>query len=172
VNYFSGFSLEGEETLFECYLKKSEYCIAGFSYGAQQAFEYVYQGTKRVDRLILLSPAFFQTQKPSFIRTQLRYFEANKEAYIKQFLQNVSYPSTIDLSNYLSVGSKNELEALLTYKWDLKKLQEVQNRGTVVEVFLGEKDKIIESREALHFFTGTTTYFIKDAGHLLRNYHD
>ena len=168
VNYFSGFSLEGEEELFESYIDTSDYCVAGFSYGAQKAFEYVYHTTQRVDKLILLSPAFFQTQKPSFIRTQLRYFEANNETYIKQFLHNVSYPSNIDLSNYLRIGNKKELEALLTYKWDLRKLQAIQSRGTVIEVFLGEKDKIIDSGKALAFFTGITRYFIKDVGHLLK----
>ena len=91
--YFNGFSLQNEKELFAPYLVDSDYCVAGFSYGAQQAFEYVYHAKERIDRLILLSPAFFQTQKPSFIRTQLRYFEAGQEAYVKQFLANVSYPS-------------------------------------------------------------------------------
>lgn len=168
VNYFSGFSLHGEENLFKGYLKKSEYCVVGFSFGAQKAFESVYQTTQRVDRLILLSPAFFQTQKASFIRAQLRYFETNQEAYIKQFLQNVSYPSNIDLSHYLELGSKKELESLLTYHWDVKKLKEIQQRGTIIEVFLGGKDKVIDSHAALDFFNDVTTYFIKDAGHLLK----
>ena len=44
-----------------------------------RAFEYVYHfTTQRIDTLILISPAFFQTEKPSFIRTQLRYFEAGQ----------------------------------------------------------------------------------------------
>ena len=53
--------------LYEVITTESAYCVAGFSYGAQQAFEYVYHATERIDRLILLSPAFFQTQKPSFV---------------------------------------------------------------------------------------------------------
>ncbi len=169
MKYFSGFSLQKEEKLFSEYLIQSELCVAGFSYGAQRAFEYVYKSKERIDRLILLSPAFFQTQKPSFIRTQLRYFEAGQEAYVKQFLANVTYPSILDLSNYLKVGTNDELEGLLTYMWDKKKIQEVLDRGTTIEVFLGKNDKIIDAQGAFEFFEPlTTTYFIKDVGHLLR----
>jgi len=168
MNYFNGFSLKGEEALFSSYLIESEYCVAGFSYGAQQALEYVYDSKVRIDRLILLSPAFFQTQKSSFSRTQLRYFEAGQEAYVKQFLENVTYPSKRDLSTYLKVGTKEALEALLTYKWDTNKIQELLDRGTTIEVFLGKDDKIIDAQAAFYFFSPlTTTYFMKDAGHLL-----
>ena len=149
-------------------LIESELCVSGFSYGAQQAFEYVYRSKERIDRLILLSPAFFQTEKPSFIRTQLHYFEAGKKAYVEQFLKNVSYPSEIDLTKYLQLGTKEELNALLSYTWEPSKIEEVVSRGTIIEVFLGEKDKIISSKEAFAFFKPLTTcYFIKEAGHLL-----
>ena len=170
MKYFNGFSLDNEAAFFQPYLIKSDYCVAGFSYGAQQAFEYVYHTTQRVDRLILFSPAFFQTEKSSFIRTQLRYFEAGKEKYVKQFLANVVYPSKLDLSNYLQVGTKEELESLLTYNWDQKKIQEVLDRGTSIEVFFGEDDKIIDAQKAFDYFAPlTTTYFIKSVGHLLKN---
>lgn len=168
MKYFNGFSLQNEEELFEPYLIKSDYCVAGFSYGAQKAFEYVYQSKERIDRLILLSPAFFQTQKPSFIRTQLRYFEAGHEAYVKQFLANVTYPSNLDLSSYLKVGTKGELESLLTYQWDTKKIQEILDRDTTIEVFLGNQDKIINAQETFNFFSPLATiYFIKNVGHIL-----
>ncbi len=170
MKYFNGFSLQGEKELFAPYLLNSDYCVAGFSYGAQQAFEYVYQSKVRIDRLILLSPAFFQTEKPSFIRTQLRYFEAGQEAYVKQFLANAAYPSNIDLSNYLNIGTKEELEALLSYQWDSKKIQELLDRGTTIEVFLGEYDKIIDAQKVFEFFKPlTTTYFMKRVGHILKN---
>ena len=168
MKYFSGFSLQGEKELFSEYLVENVYTVAGFSYGAQQAFEYTYASKERIDRLILLSPAFFQTQKPSFIRTQLRYFEAGQEAYVKQFLSNVSHPSNVDLSSYLKVGTKEELEALLTYTWDEKKIEELLKRGTTIEVFLGSEDKIIDSNKAFTFFkTSCTTYLLKNYGHLL-----
>lgn len=168
VRYFNGFSLQGEEALFGEYFTAGSTCVAGFSYGAQQAFEYAYESKTRIDRLILLSPAFFQTQKPSFIRTQLRYFEAGQKAYVKQFLANVAYPSTLDLTHNLHLGTKGELETLLTYKWDKDKIEEIRQRGTVIEVFLGAEDKIIDVQEALEFFAPlSTTYFLKHAGHLL-----
>jgi len=170
MTYFSGFCLQHEEKYFAQYLIDSLYCVAGFSYGAQQAFEYVYHSKTRIDRLILLSPAFFQKQKPSFIRTQLRYFEAGQEAYVKQFLANVTHPSKLNLSNCLKVGKKEELEALLTYQWDSKKIQDVLARGTVIEVFFGAEDKIIDPQEALDFFSPlATTYFIKEVGHILQS---
>ena len=170
MKYFNGFSLHNEEELFKSFLIDSDYCVAGFSYGAQKAFEYVYHSKERVDRLILLSPAFFQTQKPSFIRAQLRYFEAGQEAYVKQFLSNVTFPSKVDLSRYLKVGTKEDLESLLTYKWDEKKIEEVCQRGTTIEVFLGEDDKIIDAQKAFELFAPlTTTYFLKSTGHLLKN---
>ncbi|RRS29900.1 MAG: hypothetical protein P794_09685 [Epsilonproteobacteria bacterium (ex Lamellibrachia satsuma)] len=169
MKYFNGFSLQHEELLFSDYLIKSDLCVAGFSYGAQKAFEYAYENKERIDRLILLSPAFFQTQKPSFIRTQLRYFQAGQEAYVKQFLANVTYPSTIDLSDYLKVGTKEELEMLLNYKWDEYKIRKVLERGTTIEVFLGAEDKIIDAQKAFDFFAPlTTTYFVKGVGHVLK----
>jgi len=168
MKYCNGFSLENEEGLFSHYINKSEYCISGFSYGAQRAFEYVYRTSNRIDRLILISPAFFQTQKSSFVRTQLRYFEADKESYVKQFLENVAYPSTQSLGKYLHVGTKEELHALLSYVWDKKKIQEILARGTTIEVFIGNKDKIIDSTEAIDFFRDITTlYTLKNSGHLL-----
>ena len=170
MKYFNGFSLRNEDELFTPYLLKSDYCVAGFSYGAQQAFEYVYHAKERIDRLILLSPAFFQTQKTSFIRTQLRYFEADQEAYVTQFLANVAYPSKLDLSNYLDIGTKNELETLLTYQWDSSRIQELLDRGITIEVFLGREDKIIDADEAFNFFKSScTTYILNASGHLLRN---
>jgi pimeloyl-ACP methyl ester carboxylesterase len=168
MKYFNGFSLQREEELFTPYLINSDYCVTGFSYGAQKAFEYVYHSKERIDRLILLSPAFFQTQKPSFIRTQLRYFEAGQTDYVQQFLSNVTYHSSLDLSSYLEVGTREELESLLTYHWDTNKMQEILDKGTTIEVFLGSEDKIIDAQEAFHFFSPlSTTYFIKNVGHLL-----
>ena len=168
VKYFNGFSLRGEETLFAGYLNESDFTVAGFSYGAQLALEAVYHSDQRVEKLILLSPAFFQTEKKSFVRAQLRYFEQDKKSYIQQFLSNVAYPCRVDLTPYLDEGSSAALEALLTYCWESEKINEVLDRGTKIEVYLGGRDKIIKSEEAFAFFSSlTTTYLIKDAGHLL-----
>ena len=168
MKYFNGFSLQGEEIFFSKYIVESELCVVGFSYGAQKAFEEVYNSKERIDRLILLSPAFFQNKKPSFIRTQLRYFDLGQEDYVKNFLENVSYPSSIDLNKYLCLGSKKELEELLNYKWDISKLEELSKRGVSIEVFLGSSDKIIDTEVAKEFFSSIcTTYFVKNVGHLL-----
>jgi len=168
VKYFNGFALKGEEVFFENRLIETDFTIAGFSYGAQKAFEHVYHSKERVDRLILLSPAFFQNEKKSFIKTQLRYYKADKEGYKEQFLKNVVYPSSIELKNYLVDGSLEELEALLTYRWDKEKFVELLNRGVVIEVFIGGRDKIVNVQESLNFFSKLThTYFFKDEGHIL-----
>jgi pimeloyl-ACP methyl ester carboxylesterase len=168
MKYFSGFSLQHEESLFKDYLIENDTTVAGFSYGAQQALEYAYASKERIDRLIFLSPAFFQTQKASFVRTQLRYFEAGQEAYVKQFLENVAYPSKMDLKPYLKKGTKEELHALLTYVWEAEKIQTLLDRGVTIEVFLGTLDKIILYDDALGFFRKLcTTYSIENAGHIL-----
>ena len=59
MKYFSGFSLCNEEELFSDFLEEGEFNVAGFSFGAQNALEYVLSTDKRVDKLQLLSPAFF-----------------------------------------------------------------------------------------------------------------
>ena len=169
MKYFNGFSLRGEEELFSDFVSREDFTLVGFSYGAQLAFEEAYRSRKRVEKLILLSPAFFQTEKKSFVRLQLRFFEQDKDAYIHQFLANVAYPSEIDPTGYLDAGSSAELEALLTYRWEERKIIELLERGTQIEVYLGGRDKIIKSDDAFEFFsTLTVTYLIKDAGHLLQ----
>ncbi len=168
VKYFNGFSLQGEENIFTSYLDSNNFTLIGFSYGAQLAFEEAYSSTSRIEKLILLSPAFFQSQKRSFVRTQLRYFTHNNKEYIEQFLSNVSYPSSVNLESYLNIGTKEELEALLSYEWDSNKVQELLDKGVTIEVYLGERDKIMSATTAYNFFSNlTTTYFMKDKGHCL-----
>ena len=169
MNYFNGFSLKGEEVLFKEQLIDGDYVVAGFSYGAQKAFEYVYSSSKRVDRLILLSPAFFQEEKKSFIKMQLRYFKTNKKSYIENFLNNVASPSSEDLTPFLCEGSIEELEELLSYVWDRDKIQEIIKRGVTIEVFMGDEDKIVNSNKSRAFFSEfATLYYIKGVGHLLK----
>ena len=168
MNYFNGFALKHEEKFFRAYTIESDFCVAGFSYGAQKALEYALNSTERIDRLILLSPAFFQHHKSSFRRTQLRYFKANQKAYTTQFLNNVAHPSNISLEPYLTTGTHNDLDALLSYIWDKDKILELVNRGVSIEVFMGEEDKIVDSKKSFEFFSKiTTVYFLKAVGHLL-----
>ena len=169
MRYFNGFSLKGEEEFFKEQLIQSDFTVAGFSYGAVKAFEYVYQTRKRVDRLILLSPAFFQNHKASFVRTQLRYYRANQEAYTQQFLENVAYPSSIDLQAYLADGTIEELESLLSYSWDGQKIKKILQRGVIIEVYIGGSDKIVGADKSFEFFKELVPcYFIKGVGHLLK----
>lgn len=169
MKYFNGFSLKGEESFFSEQLIGSAYSVAGFSYGAQRAFEYVYQTTQRIDRLILISPAFFQNHKKSFIKTQLRYFKADEASYKKEFLKNVAYPSTISLENFSSEGSYAELESLLSYVWEEDKIKELIERGIEIEVFMGDADKIVAFQKSFDFFEKlVTVYLFKDKGHLLK----
>ncbi len=168
MRYFNGFSLKGEEKLFKDYLIESDFTVAGFSYGAIRAFEEVYNSKLRVDRLILLSPAFFQNHKKSFIRTQLSYFKLDRDSYMKEFLKNIAYPSDIELSPYLSNGTISELEYLLSYRWSQDRLLEIIKRGVTIEVFIGGMDRIIDSKIAFDFFSKiTTTYLLKDKGHIV-----
>jgi len=170
MRYFNGFSLDNEEKLFKDYIIDSEYSVVGFSYGSQKAFEYVYNTKDRVDRLILLSPAFFQNQKRSFVKAQLLYFQKDPKSYINNFIKNVIYPDTEieSISKYIKIGTKEELKELLTYTWSVDKLKELIDRNITIEVFIGEKDKIVNSKESLEFFSKfTTTYLIKSANHLL-----
>ena len=169
MKYFNGFALQNEENFFKEYLVDDDFTVAGFSYGAQKAFEYAYESDERIDRLILLSPAFFQNQKSSFIRTQLRYFKVDQESYTQQFLKNVSFPSSFTLDENVVNGTYYELEKLLSYVWDRDKILKLQQRGVEIEVFLGGRDKIVSTKNSLAFFSDlTTTYLFKELGHLLQ----
>lgn len=168
MKYFNGFSLKDEEIFFSEQLIDTKYVVAGFSYGAQCAFEYALNSTERIDRLILISPAFFQNHKKSFIKTQLRYFKADKEAYKKEFLKNIAYPSTICLEKYISEGSYDELNELLSYVWDEEKIKLLLEQGVVIEVFMGDVDKIVDTKISFEFFSKfVPIYLLKDRGHLL-----
>jgi len=168
MRYFSGFSLSSEEELFTPIIPQGDTVVAGFSYGAIQAFEHTYSSSTRIDRLILISPAFFHHQSPAYKKTQLRYFKKSPQAYTEQFLTNITHPSTTDMTKYLSKGTTEELETLLHYQWDKAKLQELVDRGITIEVFLGSKDIIIDPESAFEFFGDVAVcYMVKGVGHIL-----
>jgi hypothetical protein len=168
VNFFSGFSLCGEEKLFKEYLNKSEYSVSGFSLGAIRAFKYVLNTTNRVDTLQLFSPAFFQEKDEKFKRLQTISYKKNSKAYEKQFLENIAYPSTCDMRKYFKQDTLESLQELLEFKWEANELKLIRERGINIEVYLGEKDKIIDSKNAYDFFKEyATVYFIKEGGHIL-----
>ncbi len=167
-NYFSGFCFKNESEIFSEYLESNDFTVCGFSYGAIKAFEEVLNSDLRVDKLQLFSPAFFQNYDDKFKRTQLMYFKKDANAYVETFLQNVIYPSNLDISKYFELGTSEQLEELLNYNWSEEKLQEVVEKGVKIEVYLGGIDKIIDSSKAKDFFKNfATVYYIKEKGHLL-----
>jgi pimeloyl-ACP methyl ester carboxylesterase len=169
VTYFSGFCLEGEAELFADWLVRSDYTVAGFSYGAIRALEYALQSGRRIERLLLFSPAFFQTRGERYHSLQLRAFEKDPEVYVAKFLEHCAAPASRDLSCYRSEGSVEELRELLFYRWAPEKLRRVRERGTVIEVFVGDRDRIIDAEGAIAFFAPEVDalYRFRGAGHIL-----
>ena len=166
--YFSGFCFKNESELFDEYLISNDFTISGFSYGAIKAFEEAFSTKKRVDKLQLFSPAFFQNFDDKFKRTQLMYFKKDANAYCQSFLENVIFPINLDTSKYFKLGTIKELEELLYYEWKEEKLQRLLDKGTIIEVYLGGVDKIIDASKAKEFFKNfATVYYLKEKGHLL-----
>lgn len=168
TNYFSGFCFKNEASLFDEYLNTSSLTVAGFSYGAQKAFEMALQTNSRIDTLQLFSPAFFQTQDEKYKRMQLMFFKKDSQTYCENFLNNTLYPSQKNVASFFSLGTYDELNELLHYVWDEAKLQRVVDKGIKIEVYLGFEDKIIDSRYAYEFFKPfASVYGIKNVGHIL-----
>ena len=171
MKFYSGFSLKNESHFFDELIKKSDYTVCGFSYGAIKALDYVKKELKegkRVDTLQLFSPAFFQTKTKEFKRLQLMAYRRNEEVYLRQFINSCFSPhEKKDVEH--SVTVIDELEELLNYEWSLSELQEVTDKGVKIEVYLGSEDKIIDVEGAREFFlqTATVTY-IKNANHFLQ----
>jgi len=170
MKYFSGFCLDQESELFETLYQSNDYTVVGFSHGAQKALEYSCNSTDRIDKLILISPAYFNLVKPSFVKAQEFHYTANKNLYMKNFYDNVAYPLDSNiLQKYIKDGNKDELSELLRYKWDTNKLTELQEKGIIIEVFMGQKDKIVNTQDSLRFFENivNSVFVFKDYGHLL-----
>lgn len=171
-SFFSGFCFKDEKELFSDYLIENDFTISGFSYGAIKAFEESFkkitESQKRVDKLQLFSPAFFQSKDAKFKKVQLMFFKKDEDEYIKNFIKNVKYPSSKDIEKYLEKGTYEELEELLNYVWSEEKLQELVEKGVKIEVFLGSEDLIIDCLKAKEFFKNyATIYYFKEKGHLL-----
>ncbi|MEA1892101.1 MAG: pimelyl-ACP methyl ester esterase BioV [Campylobacterota bacterium] len=171
MQFYSGFALQDEEYLFDDFLHSSEYTISGFSYGAIKAFhsaQKMLNMGKRVDKLQLLSPAFFQTKNDKFKRLQMLAYSKNRPEYMRQFIDTCFYPYEKKIVK-LKKSSNSELDELLNYRWNLGELQKLLDASIKIEVYLGEKDNIIDIDAAREFFLqiATVTY-IKDANHFLQ----
>lgn len=168
--YFSGFCLDGEKELFSEYIIENDYTISGFSYGAIQALEFAFNSAMmdiRIDLIQLFSPAFFNQKSDKYKRLQLIYFNKDQDKYCENFLENCGLKKEYK-DKFFKMGTAEELSELLNYKWDQNKLQMLIDNGTKIEVYLGENDKIIDSKQALDFFVNySDLYYIKDKGHIL-----
>jgi len=164
MKYFSGFCLKDESSLFKEFTCKGDFCVVGFSYGAQKALEYVFTCKERVDKLQLISPAFFEDQSEKFKKLQTISFRKDSDAYCKNFIENIGLRDM----KFFKKGTAQELKELLHYKWDRDKLAELKKRGIEIEIYLGENDKIINSLYVKDFFLKfATIYYIKNKGHIL-----
>ncbi|MCK5110634.1 MAG: pimelyl-ACP methyl ester esterase BioV [Arcobacteraceae bacterium] len=165
--YFSGFSLDNEKELFKQYLTETDFTTSGFSFGAQKAIEYALNTQTRIDTLQLFSPSYFNDKDTKYKRMQLMYFKKDCQTYCDNFLNNCGI-SQEEKSNYFKMGTVEDLEDLLNYNWDEKKLQKIVDKGINIEVYLGTEDKIIDSNKALEFFLKfSEVYYIKNKGHIL-----
>ncbi len=170
--YFNGFALQDEVHFFSEFMDEGEYVISGFSYGAIKAFKEALNATTRVDKLQLFSPAFFQTKSSKFKRLQLMGYRKNSDLYLEKFTENCFSPYAVEDVTYAE-HSVDELEELLTYEWDLKALQQLADRGTRIEVYIGGVDKVIDVGPAYTFFLPVATVtLVKRANHFLQNKGD
>ncbi len=171
MQFYSGFSLKNEAYLFDVFIKKNDYTIAGFSYGAIAALNATLNAVnsaKRVDTLQLFSPAFFQTKGEKFKRLQTMAYKKNKRAYMSQFIDSCFSPyqnKNIEQKETIL----EELHELLYYEWSLDDLNKIEKSGVKIEVYLGGEDKIIDSKSTKEFFLeNSTVTYIKNANHFLQ----
>ena len=165
--YFSGFCLKNEKDLFKDYIIENNFTISGFSYGASLALEHTLRTSNRVDTLQLFSPSYFNDKDVKYKRMQMIYFKKDPNTYCDNFLKNCGI-SKKQKDKYFHIGATSQLEDLLYYDWSEDKLLEIVNKGINLEVYLGGKDKIINSKNTSEFFRKfADVYYIKEKGHTL-----
>lgn len=168
MRFFSGFSLQGDRHFFEPYLKKSDYTVAGFSYGAIKAAHFAAESTDRIDTLQLFSPAFFQTKKESFKRLQMGGYLKDPDGYLEAFLANCFAPCPMQAVEE-GEHDADALHELLYFEWDETLMERIRAKGIRIEVYLGLEDKIIDVAGAREFFIPyATVTSIKRANHFLQ----
>jgi hypothetical protein len=168
--FYSGFYLHDEFDLFKDYIEKSDFIFSAFSYGCIRLLEDLNSYDKRVDKIQLFSPAYFGDKDDKFKNMQLKMFEKNEKLYIENFLKNCAYPSEYNLINYVRPSLKDDLEKLLFFDWNEILFQKIFEKrpNLEIEIFLGEKDKIISSNIAADFFRRYgNVYFFKEVGHII-----
>ena len=171
MKFYSGFSLKNDEHFFKEYVKDSVYTLSGYSYGDIKAFRYVkkqIEDGNRVDTLQLFSPAFFQTKSSKFQRLQTLAYSKNRDAYLLQFIDGCFSPYTKKEIEHTQ-NTLDELEELLGFEWIIPQLQEMVDKGVMIEVYLGSEDRIIDVERARDLFLDVSTVtYIKNANHFLQ----
>lgn len=173
LRFFGGFGFKDDVRLFKPLLNEfgyfGAYSVCGFSKGAQKALDFSLHYKMRINRLILLSPAFFNHKDSAFKAMQIRQFQKHKKIYMDKFYKNVGISEKSAFLRHIDEVSFMQLEECLNYHFSEEKLQTLQKNGIEIVVFLGENDKIIDSKIAYNFFrTYGIVYFIKNANHLLK----
>jgi len=167
--FYSGFSLTNESCFFDNWLKRDDYTVAGFSYGAIKAAQHVADANSRIDTLQLFSPAFFQTQTPSFKKLQQRAFGASPQEYREKFLTTCFSPYTVCDIQLNHENNSEDLSILLNFVWDKELMQKIVDKGVRIEVFLGLEDKVIDCLGARDFFIHfATVTSIRTGNHFLQ----
>ncbi|MRI83038.1 MAG: hypothetical protein C6I00_01330 [Nitratiruptor sp.] len=176
MQFFSGFGFAKEARLFQDYLDPRGFVVAGFSYGAQLAFQEALARLdrgERVEKVQLLAPAYFDHRPPSWKERELQAFEKDPTRYMELFYKRALFPARIDLTPYTRIPSREELYRLLFFTWDLEQLARLREGGVVIECFLGSQDRIVDTMAARSFFQPfSLVYWIEGAGHLLRRRDD
>ena len=172
MKFFSGFSLHQEEKLLHSWYQDTPYTVVGFSYGAIRALRYVLEYEGRVDTLILLSPAFFQTRTEGFKRLQCRAFERDREGYLRTFYEHcfAPYPACEVMRD--EACTQEQLCDLLHFVWSEATLCSVIERGIRIEVYIGLEDHIIDAEGARDFFIPYASVYTLRANHFLRGQND
>nr|WP_275856259.1 hypothetical protein [Sulfurimonas sp. MAG313] len=99
---------------------------------------------------------------------QNMYFSKDKEGYLQNFLSSSFLPAPIHKEVKLIDPKAQDLEELLSFVWKTDELKTLQCKGIKIQVYLGSKDKIINSAKAKEFFLPyADTYMINGAGHTL-----
>lgn len=168
MRFYSGFALTDDQHFFDPYLRHSDYTVAGFSYGAIKAAEYVRDAHERIDTLQLFSPAFFQTKKESFRRLQMGGYFKDAERYLENFLASCFAPSPVT-PMILGSNDAESLQELLYFEWTSELMEAIRAKGVRIEVFLGLEDQVIDVEGAREFFLPyATVTSIKKANHFLQ----
>lgn len=167
MQFFSGFCLSGEESLFDAFLPMEGAFVAGFSYGSISAVRYALEHDD-IKRVLLLSPAYYTHKDDEFKKTQLAAFENDKELYALKLLKK-SGLSAEEGTRYRHLGTKEQLDELLFFDWNKAGLESLINRSVQIEVFIGAADRVVEPLASKEFFEKfAKVYMFDNKNHVLR----